>query len=210
MAEEAASSHGVEEECWEQEINMYQSDHVPQQRSPSWYSDISGYLAQGILDPALTSRQKRVIGLKYASYQLIQGKLFKKHYDGVMLRCLDHDEAQKILIEMHDRPAGGHFSGDTTAHNIMRAGYYWPTLFGDAHAYVRKCTQCQKFANREARPATPLLSVAMEEPFQQWGLDVIGEIIPHSPSNIDIFLLLSIISPGGLKQHLYAKSMIKR
>ena len=47
MAADAASSHGVEaeEECWEQEINMYQSDHVPQQSSPSWYSDISGYLA---------------------------------------------------------------------------------------------------------------------------------------------------------------------
>ena len=72
---------------------MYQSDHVPQQRSPSWYSDISGYLAHGILDPGLTSQQKRAIRLKAASYQLIQGKLFKKHYDGVLLHCLEHDEA---------------------------------------------------------------------------------------------------------------------
>ena len=41
-----------------------------------------------------------------------------------MLRCLEHDEAQKILTELHDGPAGGHFAGDTTAHKIMRAGYY--------------------------------------------------------------------------------------
>ena len=33
------------------------------------------------------------------------------------------------MIELHDGPAGGHFSGDTTSHKILRAGYYWPTLF---------------------------------------------------------------------------------
>ena len=93
---------------------------------------------------------------------------------------MEHDEAHKILTELHDRPDGGHFAGDTTAHKIMRVEYYWPTLLRDVHAYVRKCTQCQKFANREARPTAPLLSVALEEPFQQWGLDVIGEIIPHT------------------------------
>ena len=30
------------------------------------------------------------------------------------------------MIDLHDGPAGGHFSGDTTAHKILRAGYYWP------------------------------------------------------------------------------------
>ena len=147
MAAEAASAHEIEEECWEQEIEMYQSDHVPQQSSSSWYSDISRYLAQGTMDPALSARQKRTIRLKAASHQLIRGKLFKKHHDGVLLRCLENDEGHKILTELHDGPDGGHFSGDTTAHKIMRAGYYWPTLFRDAHAYVRKCIQCQKFAN---------------------------------------------------------------
>ena len=71
MAAEAASAHGVEEECWKQEIDMYQSDHVPQQTSPSWYSEISGYLAQGVLDPTLTAWQKHTIRLKAASYQMI-------------------------------------------------------------------------------------------------------------------------------------------
>ena len=93
IAAEAASSHGIEEECWEQEIGMYQSDHVPQQSSSSWYSDISRYLAQGTMDPALKARHKRAIRLKAATHQLIRGKLFKKHYDGVLLRRLENDEA---------------------------------------------------------------------------------------------------------------------
>ena len=63
----------------------------------------------------------------------------KKNYDGVFLRCLERADVDKVVKELHDGPAGGHFSGDTMAHNILRAGYYWSTLFKDAHTYVRKC-----------------------------------------------------------------------
>ena len=63
----------------------------------------------------------------------------EKNYDRVLLRCLEKEDANKVMAELHDGPARGHFSGDTTAHKILRAGYYWPTLFKDAHAHVRKC-----------------------------------------------------------------------
>ena len=146
---------------------MYQIDNDPQQGNSSWYSDLLQYLSHGVLDSTLSSQQKRAIRLKAASYRLVQGKLFRKHYNGMFLRCLEHDEAQKVLTELHDGPTGGHYAGDTTAHKIMRAGFYWPTLFRDAHAYVRRCDQCQIFAKRESRPATPLQAVVVEEPFQQ-------------------------------------------
>jgi hypothetical protein len=38
--------------------------------------------------------------------------------------CLEKDEAEKVLLELHAGEAGGHFSGDTTAHKVLRAGYY--------------------------------------------------------------------------------------
>ena len=44
------------------------------------------------------------------------------------------------MTDLHDGPTGGHFSRDTTAHKILRAGYYWPTLFKDAHAHIRIAT----------------------------------------------------------------------
>jgi len=84
------------------------------------------------------------------------------------------------LQELHDGPAGGHFSGDATAHKILRVGYYWPTLFKDAHSYVRKCKICQTAAGRLKKPTLPLQLVNIDEPFEQWGFDIIGEIIPHS------------------------------
>ena len=69
---------------------------------------------------------------------LVEGILFRKNYDGVLLRCLEKEDAKKVMSILHDGPAGGHYSRDTTAHKVLRAGYYWPTLFKDAHAHVRK------------------------------------------------------------------------
>ena len=81
---------------------------------------------------------------------------------------------------MHDGPAGGHFFGDTTAHKILRAGYYWPTLFKYAHAHVKKCDFCQRGGGRQAKVAGPLKPVMIIEPFKQWGIDIIGEVKPNS------------------------------
>jgi hypothetical protein len=71
---------------------------------------------------------------------------------------------------------GGHFSARTTAHKVMRVGYYWPTLFADVHAYVRACEPCQRFEGKQKLPALPLDPVIVEAPFQQWGLDFIGQL----------------------------------
>ena len=121
-----------------------------------------------------------MLRLKSASYQLVEGVLFRKNYDGVLLRCLEKEDAKKVMSELHDGPAGGHYSGDTTAHKILRAGYYWPTLFKDAHAHVRKCDIFQRCGGRQPKAAAPLNPVMITEPFEQWGLDIIGEIKPNS------------------------------
>ena len=89
---------------------------------------------------------------------------------------MKQEEAKKVVAELHDGPAGGHFSRDTTAHKILIAGYYWPTLFKDAHAHVRKCDACQICVGRQAKAARPLKPIIILEPLEQWGIDFIGEI----------------------------------
>eukprot|EP00253_Pinus_taeda_P035194 PITA_35194 len=106
--------------------------------------------------------------------------LFRWNYDSILLRCLEKHEAQKVLQELHDGPAGGHFGADTTSHKIIHVGYYYPTLFKDTHEYVRKCQICQTTSGRQRKPAFPLQPVNIEQPFEQWVLDIIGEITPHS------------------------------
>lgn len=62
----------------------------------------------------------------------------------------------------------------------MQADFYSPTLFKYAHAYAHKSLICQSYGDQNKKSAAPLQPIIVEEPFQQWGLDVIGKIFPHS------------------------------
>jgi hypothetical protein len=125
-------------------------------------------------------KNRRALRLRSASFQLINDVLFQKNFDGVFLRCLEKEESEKVLAELHSGDVGGHFGGDTTSHKVLRAGYYWPTLFKYAHAMAHKCIICQKVAGRVKKVAFPLQPITVDTPFQQWGLDIIGPINPPS------------------------------
>ena len=59
---------------------------------------------------------------------------------------------------------GGHYGGDTTTHNILWVGYYFPTLFKDAHAYAWKWKLCQTIVGRETRPTILLQPINTIDP----------------------------------------------
>jgi len=107
---------------------------------------------------------------------MINDVLFRKNFDGVLLCCLEKDESEKFMTELHSSNAGGHFAGETIDHKVLRARYYWPTLFRDAHDMACKCAICQMVVGRVKKLDFPLQHVTIDQPFQQWGLDVIGPI----------------------------------
>eukprot|EP00253_Pinus_taeda_P005008 PITA_05008 len=127
----------------------------------------------------VTTLQEYDLEIKPA--KIVRGQGFCRLLAGASnIQEAEKPEAQKVLQELHDGSAGGYFGADTTAHKIIHAGYYWPTLFRDTHEYVRKCRSCQISSGRQRKPAFPLQPVNIDQPFEQWGLDIIGEITPHS------------------------------
>jgi hypothetical protein len=68
----------------------------------------------------LNAKQKRELRMKYLKYQLLHGILFRKNYDGVLLRCLERQDVDNVLKYMHNGPASGHFSEDTTTYKVLR------------------------------------------------------------------------------------------
>ena len=81
--------------------------------------------------------QKRpALRLKSTQYRMIGGVLFWQNYDKVLIRCLEKNYVDHILTKLRDGPTSGHFNGETTTHKALRAGYYFPTLFIDAHAHA--------------------------------------------------------------------------
>jgi hypothetical protein len=121
---------------------------------------------------------------------LVAEILFRRNFDGILLRCVDATKSQRLMEEFHEGIFGGHFTPTTTAHRIMRARYYWPTIFKDSYSMIRKCISCQKFSGKMKRETMPLQPISIEEPFTQWGLDVIGPINLKS-SKIHSYILIA-------------------
>jgi hypothetical protein len=119
--------------------------------------------------------------------------LFRRFVDGLLLRCVNDEEAHKLLHEIHGSSVsvihiGGHFSAKATAFKIIRNGYYWPSIFQDSYKFTRSCDKCQKFVGKERLSAMPLQPVLPDFPFSKWGLDFIGPINPPSSTG-HIFIL---------------------
>jgi len=78
------------------------------------------------------------------------------------------------------KDCGGHLYWKTTTYKLLRVGFYWPTLFSDVYKEISTCHECQIFEGKRKLKPLPLVPISVEAPFQQWGLDFIGEINPIS------------------------------
>lgn len=158
-------------------VQQYQLEDVS---LGEWYQDVVYFLLNHKCPSHLQGVQKRALRLKRNGYMLRGSILYKKNHEGVYLRCLGKEEAERVLREFHDKFRTGHGSGSSTAHQILRAGYYWPTVFKDSHGHVHSCHTCQTTATKERNAAVPLQPVLEVRPFAQWGLDFIGPVSPPS------------------------------
>lgn len=83
----------------------------------TWYAD--NFLIHGTTPYHLSVKHKRALCIKCSKYHLIDGILFRKKYDNVLLSCFEKNDVEKVLVDLHDGPYGGNFGGETTAHKIL-------------------------------------------------------------------------------------------
>jgi hypothetical protein len=144
-----------------------------------WYKDIVSYLLTLKFPSDLPPAKARTLKLHAVKYCISESQLYWKDPLGFLLVCLVESETEGVVNEFHKGVCGGHHAWRATAYKILRAGYYWPKLFSDVNVKFRACNPCQFFAGKQKLPALPLVPVKTEAPFQQWGLDFIGQINPH-------------------------------
>ena len=76
-----------------------------------------------------------------------------------------------MLNDCHGGACGGHLSRLSTAQKILRAGYFWPSIFKDCVNAVKKCHACQVFAHNMRLHPAPLHPIITAGPLTKWGLD---------------------------------------
>ncbi|XP_022150300.1 uncharacterized protein K02A2.6-like [Momordica charantia] len=86
-------------------------------------------------------------------------------------------------------PYGGHFAGQKTAAKVLQSGFFWPTLFRDAHSFAQVCDKCQRTGNISKLNEMPLNPILEVEIFDVWGIDFMG---PFPPSYGKNYILLAV------------------
>nr|GEX34276.1 reverse transcriptase domain-containing protein [Tanacetum cinerariifolium] len=105
--------------------------------SASWFADFANYHAGNFIVKGMTSQQKNKFFKDVKHYFCDDPFLFKICADQVIQRCVHGKEALDILEACHNGPTGGHHDANLTAKKVFDAGFFWPTIYKDAHEFVK-------------------------------------------------------------------------
>ena len=147
-----------------------------------WFVDYVNYLMAKVIPPEFSYQQKKRFFEQLKHYYWEKPILYKHCGDRVIRRCVPEEEMGRILSHFHTLPCGGHFGGQRTTTKVLQSGFYWPTLFKDAHNFVANYDKCQRMGNiskRDEPPMNPILEVKL---FDLWGMDFMGPF----PSSWDL------------------------
>eukprot|EP00253_Pinus_taeda_P005641 PITA_05641 len=173
------------------------------------YSHVIAYVPNSVVKHILTQeglegkRGKRIANILEYEIEIKPTKLIKGHglaklmsetnFQALDINELDNEnklatpqiseaflQSPCVMKEFHAGDCGGNLYWKSTVDKILSAGFYWPSLFADVKKFAVSCHKCQVFEGKRKILPLPLKPISTEKPFQQWGLDFIGEIHPSS------------------------------
>ena len=100
---------------------------------------------------------------------------------------------ESILNHCHTLACGGHFGGNRKIAKVLQSGFYWPTLFKDAHQFLSTCDKCQRMRSITKRDEPPLQTILEVELFEIWGMDFM-DLFPSYFNNLYILLAIEYVS----------------
>ena len=143
------------------------------QGSPdAWISEIQDYLKDNILTKDHVSAERIVRLAK--RYAVVEGDLYRRDANGIVMRCIFQEEGCELLAEIHGGECGSHSSSRTLVGKAFRHGFYWPTALQDAAELVRSCKACKFHAKEIHTSAQALQMIPPSWPFTVWGVDILG------------------------------------
>nr|GFA35713.1 reverse transcriptase domain-containing protein [Tanacetum cinerariifolium] len=162
-------------------------------QSASWFADFANYHTGNFVIKGISSQQKNKFFKDVKHYFWDDPFLFKIYADQVIQRCMHGKEALDILEACHNRPTRGHHGANLTAQKVFDFGFFWPTIYKDAHELVKNCDSCQRQRKISQRDEMPQISIQICELFDVWGIDFMGSF-PSSRGNKYILVAVDYLS----------------
>jgi hypothetical protein len=106
----------------------------------TWIMEIRTYLKDNILPDDMTSTNR--IARLAKRYTLVEGDLYRRGTNGVLMRCITREEGCELLTEVHGGECGNHATSRTLVGKVFQHGFYWPTTLQDVVELVKTCKAC--------------------------------------------------------------------
>ncbi|GJZ36754.1 reverse transcriptase domain-containing protein [Tanacetum coccineum] len=158
-----------------------------------WFADIANYHARNFIVKGMSSQQKKKFFMDVKHYFWDDPYLFRICADQVIRRCIYGQEAVDILTACHNGPTGGNHGANYTAKKVFDFGFYWPTIYRDAHDLVTRCDACQRQGKISQHDEMPQNAIQVCEIFDIWAIDFMGPF-PSSRGNKYILVAVDYLS----------------
>ncbi|GJR32901.1 reverse transcriptase domain-containing protein [Tanacetum coccineum] len=164
-------------------------------QSTPWFADIANYHAGNFLIKGMSTQQKRKFFKDVKHYFWDDPYLFRTCADQIIRRCVFGQEALEILKACHEGPTGGHHSANITARKVFDAGFFWPTIYQDAHSMIKSCDACQRQGKISHRDEMPQNAIQVSVDYlSKW---VEAKALPTNDARVVVKFLKSLFSRFG-------------
>ncbi|GJS03022.1 reverse transcriptase domain-containing protein [Tanacetum coccineum] len=161
--------------------------------STPWFADFANFHAGNFIVKGMSCPNKRRNSLRTLSINFGTIPILMICSDQIIRRCVHGQEAFDILKACHEGPTGGHHSANLTAKKVFDAGFFWPTIYRDAHTMIKSCDTCQRQGKISQRDEMPQNAIQVCEIFDVWGIDFMGPF-PSSRGNKYILVAVDYLS----------------
>ena len=136
-------------------------------------------------------RSKNFAGVKYFFWD--DPYLFKCYPYHIIRSCILENDQQNVISFCYDHLCGGHFSSKKTVKKIFQSGFYWSSIFLDAHAYYSACKRCHKLGSIGRTNMLSLNLILIVELFDVWNINFIGPF-PNTYGYLYILVAVDYVS----------------
>ncbi|GJX86657.1 reverse transcriptase domain-containing protein [Tanacetum coccineum] len=167
-------------------LRVISSENTP------WFADYANYHAGNFIIKGMSTQQKRKFFKDVKHYLWDDPYLFRTCVDQIIRPCVHGQKAFEILKACHEGPIGGHHSANLTARKVFDAGFFWPTIYRDAHTMIKSCDTCQRQGKISQRDEMPQNAIQVCEIFDVW-----AKALPTNDARVVVKFLKSLFARFG-------------
>lgn len=132
---------------------------------PNWMTDIKNFMTGAYVpsDPKETTKLNR----RKTRFKLEDGVLHERSYYRPLLKCLSPREAAEAIKKLHDGDGAAHIGGQAMVIQLIRQGFYWPTMKENVFEFTKKCEKCQMHGDSILQQTRELSLIVVPWPFAQ-------------------------------------------